>query len=267
MTCTTERDFAKTNAFVKDGHSSYRRKSKYSFHRLKECCFELRKNRNNIFMATLVGLSSSLMLAANSPAQALVVYDSAPLQTLNVDSRANVFPVGQSKVFSASLDAGIWYKFSVSGEWTPDYKSDVYTPLESYQADPTLLLRNSQVPWRVDAKFITLDSWSNTSDYPWGYDDFGLFSSILGADDDNFWGSYNPTHGYEYEFLGNGSPVDFYVRDVNFSDNFGGYTVQVYRQADGTPTSVPAPLPMVGVGAAFGFSRKLRQRIKRASLS
>jgi len=115
---------------------------------------------------------------------------------LNVDSRANVFSVGQSKVFSASLDSGIWYKLGVTGEWTPDYKSDVYTPLESYQLDPTLLLRNSQVPWRVDAKFITLDSWSNASDYPWGYDDFGLFSSILGADDDNFWGSYSPTHAY-----------------------------------------------------------------------
>jgi hypothetical protein len=265
MTCATERDFAKTNASVKDGHSTYRRKSQYSFHRLKECCFELRKNRNNIFMGTLVGLSSSLMLAANSPAQALVVYDSAPLQTLNVDSRANVFPVGQPKVFSASLDAGVWYKFSVTGEWTPDYRYGPYATLEQYQADPTLL---SQVPWRIDAKFVTVDPWLDNSDMdPLGYADFGLYSSILGADDDNFWGSYNPTHGYEYEFLGNGSPVDFYVKDVNFYDNFGGYAVQVYRQADGTPTSVPAPLPMVGVGAAFGFSRKLRQRIKRASLS
>jgi hypothetical protein len=210
--------------------------------------------------------SSLLISAAFQPARANILYDSTPLQTLHVDSRANVFSVGQSKVFSTSLDSGIWHKFSVTGEWTPDYKSDVYTPLESYQVDPTLLLRNSQVPWRVDAKFITLDSWSNASDYPWGYDDFGLFSSILGADDDNFWGSYNPTHAYEYEFFGNGSPVDFYVKDVNFYDNFGGYTVQVYRQADGTSASVPAPLPMVGVGAAFGFSRRLRQRVKVASL-
>jgi hypothetical protein len=266
MTCTAELEFAKTNASVKGGYSLCRRKSQYSFHSLKECCFELRKNRNNIFMATLVGLTSSLILAANSPAQALVVYDSNPMQTLNVDSRANVFPVGQSKVFSASLDTGIWYKFSVTGQWTPDYKSDVYTPLESYQADPTLLLRNTQVPWRVDATFITLDSWSNASDYPWGYDDFGLFSSILGADDDNFWGPYNPTHAYEYEFLGTGSPVDFYVKDINFSDNFGGYTLQVYRQADVPPASVPGPLPLFGGGVAFGFSRKLRQRVKRASL-
>jgi hypothetical protein len=214
-------------------------------------------------------VASSLFLSpAFLPAKAIVIYDSAPLQTLNVDSRTNVFPVGQSKVFSASLDAGIWYKFSVTGEWTPDYRYGPgpygYTTLEQYQADPTLL---SQVPWRVDAKFVTVDSWLNNSDVdPWGYADFGLNSSILGWNDDNFWGLYNPAHAYEYEVLGTGSPVDFYVNDINYFDNFGGYTLQVYRQADFTPTSVPAPLPMLGVGAAFGFSRKLRQRIKRASL-
>jgi hypothetical protein len=208
--------------------------------------------------------SSLLLSAAFSPAKAKVLYDSTSQQTLNVDSRTNVFPVGQSKVFSASLDAGIWYKFSVTGEWTPDYRYGPYKTLEQYQADPTLL---SQVPWRVDAKFVTVDSWVNNSDMdPLGYADFGLYSSILGADGDNFWGLYNPAHAYEYEVLGTGSPVDFYVKDINFSDNFGGYTLQVYRQADVTPASVPAPLPLLGAGAAFGFSRKLRQRVKRASL-
>lgn len=208
--------------------------------------------------------SSLLISAAFQPARANILYDSTPLQTLNVDASTNVFPVGQPKVFSESLDAGIWYKFSATGEWTPDYRYGPYATLEEYQADPALL---SQVPWRIDAKFVTVDPWLNNSDMdPLGYADFGLYSSILGADDDNLWGSYNPTHAYEYEFLGNGSPVDFYVKDVNFYDNFGGYTVQVYRQADGTPTSVPAPLPMVGVGAAFGFSRRLRQRVKVASL-
>jgi hypothetical protein len=212
-------------------------------------------------------VASSLYLSvAFLPAKAVVLYDSAPLQTLNVDARTNVFPVGQPKVFSASLDAGIWYKFSATGEWTPDFRFGPFATLEQYQADPTLL---SQVPWRVDVKFVTVDSWLNNNDMdPSGFADwdFGLYSSTLGADDDNFWGPYNPSHGYEYEVLGTGNPVDFYVKDVNFSDNFGGYTVQVYRQADGTPTSVPAPLPMVGVGAAFGFSRKLRQRVKRASI-
>jgi hypothetical protein len=33
------------------------------------------------------------------------------------------------------------------------------------------------------------------------------------------------------------------------------------------PTNVPGPLPLFGVGAAFGFSRKLRKRIKRSTTS
>jgi hypothetical protein len=32
---------------------------------------------------------------------------------------------------------------------------------------------------------------------------------------------------------------------------------------DFAPASVPGPLPLVGAGVAFGFSRRLRRRIKR----
>jgi hypothetical protein len=32
-----------------------------------------------------------------------------------------------------------------------------------------------------------------------------------------------------------------------------------------SPTTVPGPLPVLGAGAAFGFSRKLRKRIKQAA--
>jgi len=31
-------------------------------------------------------------------------------------------------------------------------------------------------------------------------------------------------------------------------------------------TRVPGPLPLLGAGAAFGFSRRIRSRIKGASL-
>lgn len=49
----------------------------------------------------------------------------------------------------------------------------------------------------------------------------------------------------------------------------GGYTVSIQTEPtlvlDPPPTSkVPAPLPVAGAVAAFGFSRKLRQRIKAA---
>lgn len=51
-----------------------------------------------------------------------------------------------------------------------------------------------------------------------------------------------------------------YVKDT--------YTVKPGGQLDNfTNTFVPGPLPILGAGAAFGFSRKLRSRIKAARLS
>ncbi|MFM7171233.1 MAG: hypothetical protein ACKOYH_10405 [Cyanobium sp.] len=68
----------------------------------------------------------------------------------------------------------------------------------------------------------------------------------------------------------NGMPTDFaplstalntiYVKDI--------FTVGDGGQLDNfTNTFVPGPLPILGAGAAFGFSRKLRSRIKAARLS
>jgi hypothetical protein len=212
----------------------------------------------------IAGILSSLALLTNSPAKAVIIYESSPLQTFEVDSRSNVFPIGQSKAFSSSLDAGTWYKFVATGEWTPDYRLGPST-LEQLQADPTLL---SLVPWRVDAKFVTENLWTTNSDIdPKGYGDFGLYSSLLGGGNDDFWGTFNVAHAYEYELLGSGQPADFYVQDINFEDNFGSYKIQLYRAADvSTSSSVPGPLPVLGAAAAFGFSRKLRMRIKSSEI-
>ena len=46
----------------------------------------------------------------------------------------------------------------------------------------------------------------------------------------------------------------------------GSYTIQVGGMAS-APAPVPAPLPILGAFAAFGWSRKLRKRIKEANLS
>jgi hypothetical protein len=43
---------------------------------------------------------------------------------------------------------------------------------------------------------------------------------------------------------------------ANNSDGVNGELLQL------TPVSSPGPLPLLGVGAAFGYSRKLRKRIK-----
>ena len=41
-----------------------------------------------------------------------------------------------------------------------------------------------------------------------------------------------------------------------------GDTISVQVNASRSPASVPGPLPILGLAAAFGFSRKLRKRIK-----
>jgi hypothetical protein len=50
----------------------------------------------------------------------------------------------------------------------------------------------------------------------------------------------------------------------NSVDSFSDTIVQTDYKAPPTD-SVPGPLPVLGAGAAFGFSRKLRRRIKQAS--
>ena len=57
-----------------------------------------------------------------------------------------------------------------------------------------------------------------------------------------------------------GSPTSLYVSNV-YKSNGGAIDsfVNSYRQRT---TTVPGPLPLLGVGMAYGFSRKLRGRIK-----
>ena len=44
-----------------------------------------------------------------------------------------------------------------------------------------------------------------------------------------------------------------------------GDTISVQVNASASPASVPGPLPILGLAAAFGFSRKLRKRIKASN--
>jgi hypothetical protein len=44
-----------------------------------------------------------------------------------------------------------------------------------------------------------------------------------------------------------------------------GDTISVQVNASRSPASVPGPLPILGVAATFGFSRKLRKRIKNSA--
>ncbi len=61
-------------------------------------------------------------------------------------------------------------------------------------------------------------------------------------------------HRVEIDFDIDQSPLKsgYYFDDLEFRVNRNG------------PTSVPGPLPVLGAAAAFGFSRKLRNRIRRS---
>jgi hypothetical protein len=81
--------------------------------------------------------------------------------------------------------------------------------------------------------------------------------------------NYNATHGplFAYSVLDNGNIGTCYVLNNNNDSGCGQAgtdEVRTYAQAAQVPASVPGPLPALGAAAAFGFSRKLRKRIKLA---
>jgi hypothetical protein len=43
--------------------------------------------------------------------------------------------------------------------------------------------------------------------------------------------------------------------------------LSIAQQSDPTPSAVPGPLPLFGAASAFGFSRKLRRRLRAAASS
>ena len=52
---------------------------------------------------------------------------------------------------------------------------------------------------------------------------------------------------------------ELYIIDTAVNPTGSGKLIDSYQNAY---TQVPGPLPILGAGAAFGFSRKLRNRIK-----
>jgi hypothetical protein len=84
--------------------------------------------------------------------------------------------------------------------------------------------------------------------------DLGLPNAILG-----------PFYGFS-TFLAPLS-LNLNVRSVAYPRetqtwNIGGNFSRTWAQATPIPANVPGPLPILGLAAAFGFSRKLRKRIK-----
>jgi len=55
-----------------------------------------------------------------------------------------------------------------------------------------------------------------------------------------------------------------YASDGNvYAATNGGLSIA--QQSDPTPSAVPGPLPLFGAASAFGFSRRLRSRLRSHS--
>ncbi|MFM5960209.1 MAG: Calx-beta domain-containing protein, partial [Dolichospermum sp.] len=134
--------------------------------------------------------------------------NSSTIQILTVDSQTNIYPIGQPKVYSQVLTNGQKYRFEISGTWSPDYRVN---------------------NWLVDARFVTRDDFVSVNDSDSVYGDFGLYSSVLGNNNDDFLGNYQANHIYSLEYEGKGQPVDFYIYDINSGDNLGKYTIKIFE--------------------------------------
>jgi hypothetical protein len=190
--------------------------------------------KNSIFLKTSVACLSLLGIASlfgvsASPSYA-ATFEPTPFETLTIDSETPLTPV-----FSSILSSGVQYKVEASGLFSPDFRLD---------------------NWDVDARFVSRDNFATVNDLDpsFGNFDFGLFSAALGGNNDDFWGSYQSSHLYSYEFNGTGSSVDFYVNDIGVSsgaDNSGIFTVNIFREQTGQ--SVPEPSAMLGLLAVSGL--------------
>jgi Ca2+-binding RTX toxin-like protein len=155
----------------------------------------------------------------NDNLNGVIYYNPAPIQTLIISDDSSLSTqTTPSKALSSALDNGVWYKVVASGTWTPDRQY-------GYPSGT----------WLVDSKYVSRDNWktSNDNDASWPYNpDLGLRSNLLGGGNDDFWGTYNSTHIYQYEFMGTGLAADFFVNDSlrSNADDKGRLDIKIYRQ-------------------------------------
>jgi hypothetical protein len=114
------------------------------------------------------------------------------------------------------------------------------------------------------------------------------FATAVGAQlgNPNFIGGATfPDYGgpyFAYSFRGSPTGIEFYLNcsestpyepcrnsgvQMGILSSAGYGYVDTWAQATLVPVSTPGPLPALGAAAAFGFSRKLRQRIKASTNS
>lgn len=108
----------------------------------------------------------------------------------------------------------------------------------------------------------------NPTDMPW-WNDPGLAQSFALAVDGSlgvvYGGTYGPLFAFKTETGPLGSSVLSYVKDpgwpnVSYTGN-GFSELRPYAFVQ-QPQPVPGPLPVLGAAAAFGWSRRMRRRLK-----
>ena len=145
-----------------------------------------------------------------------------------------------------------------TGYTTPDLYANRDGVLTSQpwwgKADLALAIANAYQVAAVAAKAAALAANPGTNDCAYLPN---LNGGIVCADSPYFAYAANSSPPYYdgYMFYEYGSTIDYYTRQ-------SGYFAVVQSAPASGPSSVPGPLPILGLAAAFGFSRKLRKRIK-----
>ncbi len=116
---------------------------------------------------------------------------------------------------------------------------------------------------------LTIEITSSTNTVPGGWPIFGAADYSSG---EGFTTSNGQITAANVEFLGQGNNYlylgntgDYYneLTDYNVTiDNASGNGPNSITFTPFNPSSVPGPVPLFGAGAAFGWSRRLRRRIK-----
>lgn len=199
----------------------------------------------------------------------------------------NIFKAG---LMAAAIGVAGWHPSSQAAGFTGIYSPSNWTvatnggtgSVDTSGAPNTITLTGtSYFNNRVSTDYTTIASgsgkvsfdWAYSSEESWSaYDRFGylLNGAFTPLSDGNVYAIYDPVTGMNEPLQLSGT----YSFDVTSGDSFGfrmdsdpsvqSSTTISNFSAPVAATPVPGPLPVLGVLAAFGFSRRLRARIHAA---
>lgn len=201
--------------------------------------------------------------AAGSPALAGTV--KMPIYNTGVDNSGMAlgpilqdphWTIGGAQAFTSYDPGGGWVANNTSGPNQSAWIGSTDSPSVTYTFLQTFLLP-------ANATQLSLEG-------QWATDDLGM----LYLNDQEILGSatqFLPDPWTGFKSFSVSDPSFFNLGGTNtlkaVIDNIGGGPTGFQAQFNGSYTpAVPGPLPLLGAGAAFGFSRRLRRRLRQSSL-